>query len=70
MNPAGHTMANSLLVELCGADTISSTRSSPSSSTGTKAALYPLEYYDFDRQLARMLPDNLTIGPPLCCRSI
>jgi hypothetical protein len=22
----------------------------------------PLEYYDLDRQLARMLPDNLTLG--------
>jgi Type II secretion system (T2SS), protein E, N-terminal domain len=28
----------------------------------TKGAFIPLEYYDFDRQLARMLPDNLTLG--------
>ena len=29
----------------------------------------PLEYYDVDRQVVRMLPDNLTLGR-LLCRSI
>ena len=29
----------------------------------TKFAYVPLEYYDVDRQIARMLPDNLTLGP-------
>ncbi len=28
----------------------------------TKFAFMPLEYYDVDRQIARMLPDNLTLG--------
>jgi hypothetical protein len=28
----------------------------------TKFAYVPLEYYDIDRQVARMLPDNLTLG--------
>jgi hypothetical protein len=28
----------------------------------TKFAYVPLEYYDVDRQVARMLPDNLTLG--------
>jgi hypothetical protein len=28
----------------------------------TKFAYVPLEYYDIDRQVARMLPDHLTLG--------
>ena len=28
----------------------------------TKFAYVPLEYYDIDRQIARMLPDHLTLG--------
>src|SRR5206468_3676123 len=28
----------------------------------TKFAFVPLEYYDIDRQIARMLPENLTLG--------
>jgi hypothetical protein len=28
----------------------------------TKFAYVPLEYYDLDRQVVRMLPDDLTIG--------
>jgi hypothetical protein len=28
----------------------------------TKFAFLPMEYYDVDRQVARMLPDNLTLG--------
>ena len=28
----------------------------------TKFAYVPMEYYDVDRQVARMLPDNLTLG--------
>ena len=61
-NLPGHTMANSLLVELCGADTNKLDLIISSLVDRTKAAFIPLEYYDFDRQLARMLPDNLTIG--------
>ncbi|MGB9155429.1 MAG: hypothetical protein WCB20_02985 [Chthoniobacterales bacterium] len=61
-NLAGHTMANSLLVELCGPDTDKLDQVISVLVDRTKAAFIPLEYYDFDRQLARMLPDNLTIG--------
>ena len=28
----------------------------------TKFAYVPLEYYDLDRQIAPMLPENLTLG--------
>ena len=61
-NLPGHTMANSLLVELCGSDTDKLDQVISVLVDRTKAAFIPLEYYDFDRQLARMLPDNLTIG--------
>jgi len=61
-NLPGHTMANSLLMELCEADTDKLDQIISSLVDRTKAAFIPLEYYDFDRQLARMLPDNLTIG--------
>jgi tetratricopeptide (TPR) repeat protein len=61
-NLPGHTLARSLLVELCGADTDKLDLIISSLVDRTKAAFIPLEYYDFDRQLARMLPDNLTIG--------
>jgi len=61
-NLPGHTMAHSLLVELCGPDTDKLDQVISALVDRTKAAFIPLEYYDFDRQLARMLPDNLTIG--------
>ena len=61
-NLPGHTMASSLLVELCGPDTDKLDQVISVLVDRTKAAFIPLEYYDFDRQLARMLPDNLTIG--------
>jgi Type II secretion system (T2SS), protein E, N-terminal domain len=61
-NLPGHTLAKSLLVELCGADTDRIDQVISSLVDRTKAAFIPLEYYDFDRQLARMLPDNLTLG--------
>ena len=61
-NLPGHAMANSLLVELCGPDTDKLDQVISVLVDRTKAAFIPLEYYDFDRQLARMLPDNLTIG--------
>lgn len=61
-NLSSHTMSRSLLVELCGADTDKLDQIMSALVDRTKAAFIPLEYYDFDRQLARMLPDNLTIG--------
>jgi tetratricopeptide (TPR) repeat protein len=61
-NLPGHTMGASLLVELCGQDTDKLDQIISALVDRTKAAFIPLEYYDFDRQLARMLPDNLTLG--------
>ena len=61
-NLSSHTMSRSFLVELCGADTEKLYEIMSALVDRTKAAFIPLEYYDFDRQLARMLPDNLTIG--------
>jgi tetratricopeptide (TPR) repeat protein len=61
-NLPGQTLAASLLVELCGADTDKIDQIISGLIDRTKGAFIPLEYYDFDRQLARMLPDNLTLG--------
>ena len=61
-NLQGQTLAASLLVELCGADTDKIDLIISCLLDRTKGAFIPLEYYDFDRQLARMLPDNLTLG--------
>jgi tetratricopeptide (TPR) repeat protein len=61
-NLSGQTVAASLLVESCGADTDKIDLIISSLIDRTKGAFIPLEYYDFDRQLARMLPDNLTLG--------
>ena len=61
-NLQGQTLAASLLVELCGEDTDKIDHVISVLIDRTKGAFIPLEYYDFDRQLARMLPDNLTLG--------
>ena len=61
-NLQGQTLAASLLVELCGEDTDKIDQIISVLIDRTKGAFIPLEYYDFDRQLARMLPDNLTLG--------
>ena len=61
-NLQGQTLATSLLVELCGEDTDKIDQVISVLIDRTKGAFIPLEYYDFDRQLARMLPDNLTLG--------
>jgi tetratricopeptide (TPR) repeat protein len=61
-NLQGQTLAASLLVELCGEDTDKIDQAISCLLDRTKGAFIPLEYYDFDRQLARMLPDNLTLG--------
>ena len=57
-----HVRAGGPTAEVCGADTNKLDLIISSLVDRTKAAFIPLEYYDFDRQLARMLPDNLTIG--------
>ncbi len=61
-NLQGQTLAASLLVELCGENTDKIDLIISCLLDRTKGAFIPLEYYDFDRQLARMLPDNLTLG--------
>jgi tetratricopeptide (TPR) repeat protein len=61
-NLQGQTLADSLLVELCGENTDKIDQVISCLLDRTKGAFIPLEYYDFDRQLARMLPDNLTLG--------
>src|SRR4030095_1627560 len=61
-NLQGQAVAASLLVELCGPNVEKMDQVISALVDRTKAAFIPLEYYDFDRQLARMLPDNLTLG--------
>jgi hypothetical protein len=59
---SGQALASSLLDQICRNDT---DRLDPALSQlidRTKFAYVPLEYYDVDRQIARMLPDHLTLG--------
>jgi tetratricopeptide (TPR) repeat protein len=59
---AGHTMAVSLMDELCK-DNVSRLEAVLSALIDrTKFAYVPLEYYDTDRQIAPMLPENLTLN--------
>ena len=51
-NLPGQTLAASLLVELCGSDTDKIDQIISGLLDRTKGAFIPLEYYDFDRQLA------------------
>jgi tetratricopeptide (TPR) repeat protein len=59
---SGQALAASLLDKLCRQDTDKLDAVLSALTDRTKAAFVPLEYYDLDRQLARMLPDNLTLG--------
>ena len=61
-NLSGQALGASLLDKLCRQDTDRLDRVLSALIDRTKAAFVPLEYYDLDRQLARMLPDNLTLG--------
>ncbi len=61
-NLSGKTLAASLLDKLCRADTDKLDQVLSSLIDRTKAAFVPLEYYDIDRQVVRMLPDHLTLG--------
>ncbi|MFL6583100.1 MAG: hypothetical protein ACJ8KU_01125 [Chthoniobacterales bacterium] len=58
----GEALAASLIDKLCGqtGDKVDQTLSALIDRT--KFAFVPLEYYDIDRQIARMLPENLTLG--------
>jgi tetratricopeptide (TPR) repeat protein len=59
---SGQALAASLLDKLCRQDEDKLERVLSALIDRTKAAFVPLEYYDLDRQLARMVPDNLTLG--------
>ncbi len=59
---SGQTLATSLLDWLCKADDEKMERVLSALIDRTKFAYVPLEYYDVDRQVVRMLPDELTIN--------
>ena len=58
----GQTLAASLIDLLCGEDNVKTEAVLSALIDRTKFAFVPLEYYDADRQIARMLPDTLTLG--------
>ena len=59
---SGQMLATSLVDRLCRADDEKSERILSALIDRTKFAYVPLEYYDIDRQVVRMLPDSLTIN--------
>lgn len=61
-NLSGQSLAASLLDKLCRQDTDKVDQAISGLIDRTKFAYVPLEYYDLDRQIARMLPDHLTLG--------
>ncbi len=63
---AGQTLASSLLEKLARQDTDKVDAVLSALIDRTKFAYVPLEYYDVDRQVARMLPDHLTLGRLVC----
>jgi hypothetical protein len=58
----GQSLAASLLDKICGKDTDKLDTALSGLIDRTKFAYVPIEYYDVDRQIPRMLPDNLTLG--------
>ncbi len=58
----GHALAASLLENVCVENPALLDRALSQLIDRTKFAYVPLEYYDVDRQVARMLPDYLTLG--------
>jgi hypothetical protein len=61
-NLNGQALAASLLDHMCGPDVDKLEDVLSSLIDRTKFAYVPLEYYDTDRQVVRMLPDSLTLG--------
>jgi hypothetical protein len=59
---SGQMLAASLVDRLCKGDEEKSERILAALIDRTKFAYVPLEYYDVDRQVVRMLPDSLTIN--------
>lgn len=58
----GQALAASLIEKICRQDTDKVDAVLSALIDRTKFAYVPLEYYDVDRQVARMLPDHLTLG--------
>lgn len=58
----GQALATSLMDQLCGGNIDRTEAVISSLIDRTKFAYVPLEYYDLDRQIAPMLPENLTLG--------
>ena len=58
----GQALGASLLDKICRQDADKLDAALSGLIDRTKYAYVPLEYYDVDRQIARMLPDNLTLG--------
>jgi tetratricopeptide (TPR) repeat protein len=58
----GQALAASLLDKICRQDTDKLDEALSGLIDRTKFAYVPLEYYDVDRQIPRMLPDHLTLG--------
>jgi tetratricopeptide (TPR) repeat protein len=59
---SGQALAASLLDKICREDTDKLEAVISGLIDRTKFAYVPIEYYDVDRQIPRMLPDNLTLG--------
>ncbi len=57
-----HVLAASLLAHLCDGNDKKCEQILSALIDRTKFAYVPLEYYDIDRQVVRMLPEDLTIG--------
>jgi tetratricopeptide (TPR) repeat protein len=57
-----NVLAHSLLAHLCEGNENKCEQVLSALIDRTKFAYVPLEYYDIDRQVVRMLPDDLTIG--------
>ena len=58
----GQMLASSLLAQLCQGNDAKMEAVLSALIDRTKFAYVPLEYYDIDRQVVRMLPDDLTIN--------
>ena len=59
---SGQVLGASLLDKICRQDADKLDRALSQLIDRTKFAYVPLEYYDVDRQVARMLPDSLTLN--------
>lgn len=61
-NLGGNMLPDSLLQRLCEGNETKCEKVLSALIDRTKFAYVPLEYYDLDRQVVRMLPDDLTVG--------